>query len=417
MLLREQGPAYSRGSDRTVDASPADWFLHVSILAFCTFCVALGYGVLLLLLPDLVKASLGSNDPAATARHLGMMTAIYAGAPVVFGPIWGKLCDRFGPKPILTAGLIGFAISTLSPIIESGLWSLHAGRLVNGAFAAAIGPAALTLIANRTTGTKRARAFAWIAMATIAGYFAGPLLGRAQHLLGAPMGSSAELVPLALTALLAGVACIAVQTLSGGETVVTHHVEGLLSQSPRLTGQLLVMAAVVSGATASFEVALVLHARQSGLGPNELAAMFAECSFFMFIGQAILFSPLIRLGSSRRLIGPALLAMGSGLLLMPVSAGFLPSVAATAVVSISGGIALPVVSYWLSLSAPHSAGLQQGVKTAVTSLGQSLGSLLAGFLFAPWLVPDAPFYATALIVLFAGTWALSLPRRLATMAN
>jgi len=73
------------------------------------FAVALGYSVVLPVLPFLVERLLGAADPAAASRHTGLLTGAYTLALFLFAPLWGRLSDRHGRRRVLLLGLGGFA--------------------------------------------------------------------------------------------------------------------------------------------------------------------------------------------------------------------------------------------------------------------------------------------------------------------
>ena len=66
-----------------------------------------GFGVVLPLLP--LYASRFHASPAT----VGAMFASFSVAQLVFAPIWGRVSDRVGRKPILVLSLLGTAVGTL----------------------------------------------------------------------------------------------------------------------------------------------------------------------------------------------------------------------------------------------------------------------------------------------------------------
>lgn len=111
-------------------------------LLLAMFAIALGYGFLLPILPSTIARMVGTSDPAILARHTGVLTGTYTLALFLFARLWGLLSDRYGRRPAIVAGLVGFA-STLALFAMAGsLSSLYLGRFLNGAFVASIAPAA-----------------------------------------------------------------------------------------------------------------------------------------------------------------------------------------------------------------------------------------------------------------------------------
>jgi DHA1 family multidrug resistance protein-like MFS transporter len=87
-------------------------------------------------------------------------------------------------------------------------------------------------------------------------------------------------------------------------------------------------------------------------------------------------------------------------------------IVSVALVAASAGILAPIVTYWVSLSAGATQGVDLGRVTAAVSLGQALGSAGGGLLFAVAFLPGAAFTVTAAVVLSAIAASLGLPRRL-----
>src|SRR5213594_2869364 len=73
----------------------------LGILFLIVFTDLLGFGIVIPLLPR--YGEIYGASPAA----LGLMLAAYSLLQFLFSPIWGRLSDRFGRKPILLLSLTG----------------------------------------------------------------------------------------------------------------------------------------------------------------------------------------------------------------------------------------------------------------------------------------------------------------------
>lgn len=85
---------------------------------------------------------------------------------------------------------------------------------------------------------------------------------------------------------------------------------------------------------------------------------------------------------------------------------------AVAVVAASASILSPIVTYWVSLGAAETQGVDLGRMTAASSLGQALGSAVGGLLFNVSIFPGAAFTVAAAVVLAGLTANLGLPQLL-----
>lgn len=87
----------------------------MTVLMLAVFTVSVGFGVVLPLLPYLIERLLGPGGRAAeVSRSTGLLTALYMFALFLFAPVWGRLSDRCGRRPIPLIGLAGFGTITLT---------------------------------------------------------------------------------------------------------------------------------------------------------------------------------------------------------------------------------------------------------------------------------------------------------------
>ncbi len=65
--------------------------------------VMLGFGIAIPLMPFYI------THFNASGTALGLMIALYSFMQFLFAPLWGRLSDRIGRKPVLLIGIAGFA--------------------------------------------------------------------------------------------------------------------------------------------------------------------------------------------------------------------------------------------------------------------------------------------------------------------
>lgn len=407
------------------DAGRREQVRVVATLLFAVFVVAVGYGIALPVWPTIVVRLAGTSDPLVIARHTALLTGIYVAAPLVVALPWAWLSVSIGRRAVMTVGLVGFAVTLAGSPIEAGLPLVYAGRLLNGAFAAAIVPAALAAIADRETEPdRRARIFSWISMASILGYLVGPMLGGlAVGLAGRLFGGGTEATGVSWPFLIAtGLAIVAVVFVlacvpDGRDQARAPAIPAGRSHPERRTATLLLtLAAVAAAGLGVFEVGLTLRGGELAMTPLALGLMFALCSVAMLLVQAIVFSPIVRPPTTRWLIAPAFAAMALGLALVPRAIGLDALLAETGLVAASAGVLTPVLAYWTSLVAGASQDVAFGKQNAAISFGQALGSAGAGLLFGLNGVPHAAFLAAALVLGVAALASLRLPSGLQRLA-
>ncbi|MDL4771939.1 MULTISPECIES: MFS transporter [Thermomonosporaceae] len=154
---------------RVKDARPG---LTLAVVAVVQFMVSLDLSVVNVGLPQ-IAAGLGFSE-------VGLTWVIHAYA-LTFGGLLllgGKAADRYGRKRVLLLGLGLFGLASLLGGFAQAPGHLVAARVAQGIGAAALAPAALSLLtATFPTGRARVRAFGiWSAMNAAGGAF-GVLIG------------------------------------------------------------------------------------------------------------------------------------------------------------------------------------------------------------------------------------------------
>ena len=130
----------------------------------------IGFGIVMPVLPFWARTY------GADGTTLGLIQAAYAAAQFVFAPIWGRLSDRVGRRPVLLATIAGTACSLLLLGLADSLAGIFLARLLAGSFAANISVAAAYL-ADVTGEEARTRAMGLLGASFGIGFLVGPALG------------------------------------------------------------------------------------------------------------------------------------------------------------------------------------------------------------------------------------------------
>ncbi len=129
-----------------------------------------GFSMVIPLLPLLAK-SLGATD-----LMYGIIISSNAIAMLVFGPLWGKLSDKYGRKPILMISQAGTGLAFLLLAFSNSLYIIFAGRILDGIFSGQF-PIIRAYISDVTTPQTRASQMSKIMVGYTSGMIIGPLLG------------------------------------------------------------------------------------------------------------------------------------------------------------------------------------------------------------------------------------------------
>ncbi|HEX4144045.1 MAG TPA: MFS transporter [Pirellulales bacterium] len=143
------------------------------VIFLTVFIDLLGFGMVLPLLPIY-----GEQFDASFAT-LGLLMASFSAMQFLFAPLWGRLSDRIGRRPVLLLGLAGsvvfYTLFGVATVLQS-LTGLFIARIGAGVAGATISTAQ-AYIADSTSLENRAKGMALIGAAFGLGFTFGPLLG------------------------------------------------------------------------------------------------------------------------------------------------------------------------------------------------------------------------------------------------
>jgi multidrug resistance protein len=137
----------------------------------------IGFGVVFPILPVYAR-----RFHASSATATGLVAA-FAAASFVFSPLWGRVSDRVGRKPILLLSLAGTCVGSLITGVAGGVAVLYVGRVVDGISGASVS-VAQAAVSDVAAPEQRARLFGLLGAAFGLGFVAGPAIGAVAALVG-----------------------------------------------------------------------------------------------------------------------------------------------------------------------------------------------------------------------------------------
>ena len=143
----------------------------LAILALTLFLDLLGFGLILPLLPVYITHYGGQPWVG------GALLATFSTAQFIFSPIWGRMSDRVGRRPLILLSLCGSAISFIAFGFAPNLLFLFVARVAAGILSSASLPTAQAYIADVTPPEKRASGMAVLGAAFGLGFAFGPIIG------------------------------------------------------------------------------------------------------------------------------------------------------------------------------------------------------------------------------------------------
>lgn len=321
----------------SADGQPTSNRSALTIVFVVVFIDLLGFGIVLPLLPRIadqyVKSLLpgGENQRILEGTILGLLMASFSLMQFLFAPLWGRLSDRIGRRPILLLGLagsvvfyglLGFACQLPREQSTIALALLFIARIGAGLAGATIGTAQ-AVIADCTPPEKRKHGMALIGAAFGIGFTFGPLFGYgAMHWYPAHLEAVGYTASgLSLVALLLGMAMLPETRRFGLEPPLPRRGWSLGPLVAGITdsaiGPIVLTFFLSTLGFASFEVTLALFLQDAmGYSEDDTFLVFAYVGFTLLLTQGFLYRRL-----AKRLSEVAFMTIG--ILFMAVGVGSL----------------------------------------------------------------------------------------------
>ncbi len=125
----------------------------------------------------IATAVLTITDNLGGFAQFPWLFSVYLLGQAVTTPIYGKLADTVGRKPVLLFGIAVFALGSLLCGMATNMFALIIFRAVQGIGAGALGPITMTIAADLYTLTERAKVQGYLASVWAMSSVLGPLLG------------------------------------------------------------------------------------------------------------------------------------------------------------------------------------------------------------------------------------------------
>jgi MFS transporter, DHA1 family, tetracycline resistance protein len=381
--------------------------VRLAILFLTVFVDLVGFGIVLPLLPFY------ADRFGASGTEIGVLVFSYSAAQLLLAPLWGRLSDRYGRRPILIIGLLGSAASYVVFAFAQTVGVLLLSRIMAGVGGANI-PVAQAYIADVTTPAQRAGGMGLIGAAFGLGFIFGPAIGG----LLAPVAPEAPgLAAAGLCALNAVLALFLLpESLSARERQEHRRQRSTRPPRPRLHGLKVVLAnrpfmrvlALSFLFTAAFSamhpVFPLFASDRLGLDERGVGWLFAYMGVVSAVMQGGVVRWLAPRIGERGLIRLAALPFVAGLALIALAQNLPVLLVALLLLGVGFGGTLPSLVSLLSRSAPPQIqGGYLGVGQSVGAMARIAGPFMGG---VTWdlLGPSSPFLAGAVLAGVAACW-------------
>jgi DHA1 family multidrug resistance protein-like MFS transporter len=151
------------------------WQRNQLVVTAMVFVVFTGFAFVLPFLPLYVR-QLGVRGEEAVALWAGVLIGV---APLLAGllaPVWGRLADRHGHKPMAVRALAAYVVLLLLSAVATNVWQLFALRVGIGLFGG-VGPLGLAMATSLAPREHTGRAVGLVQSAQILAAAVGPFTG------------------------------------------------------------------------------------------------------------------------------------------------------------------------------------------------------------------------------------------------
>ena len=375
------------------------------ILMSVAFVDMLGFAMIFPLLP-FYALRLGGQ-----AWIVGPLVASFSIAQLASSPLWGRVSDRYGRRPVMMIGLGGAGIAYLIFGFANSIWLLFASRLVQGAGGGTTG-VVQAYVSDATEPSQRVRGLGWLSSSTNAGVMLGPVIGSlASHLGPAAPG-------LVAAGLCACNVLFAWRFLP--ESKPSHHhgprrsirvaMREVVRHPARPQPRLIWIYAVGMAAQGSLTAVLALYLQHRfGVTVKTIGYFFLYTGFLSVVLRALILGPLVDRFGETRLLRSGAICLVAAMLLFTVP-HTIPGLAVVLFLFPAGtALLFPAVTALVSHeSDPKELGQTMGVQQAFGGIARVVGPMWATPVFQV-LGASVPFFFIAGILGAAVALAFQVP--------
>ena len=377
--------------------APAGDSRALYVLLTVVFINMAGFGVVIPLLPFYAKAF------GAAEWQVFVLFSAYSLGNFFAEPLWGRLSDRIGRRPVLMMTIAGNGLSYLALAFAPTIWAALAIRFASGLLAGNISTIQ-GYVADVTPPERRAARMGLMGAAFSKGFVTGPTIGG---LLADPeAGTAGFRPPLYFAFALCVIAFLGVLRFVR-ETRQLHsdapqrgRLEGLrdVFRNP-VIWRVISVSLISVGGFAGMEASFGLWSEAKfDWGPREIGFCFMAIGLVGALAQSLLAGRVARrFGETQALIG-GLVLIGLGFAVQPFVVHWQVAMLGLFMMVLGQSVTFPNIGAVISrASPPERQGEMLGLNMAAMALARIIGPLAAAPLFA--LHIGGPFAAAALLIL------------------
>ena len=389
----------------------------LTLIFLTVFIDLLGFGILIPILPTFATVKLHMDETA-----IGIVLAVYSFMQFIFNPLFGKLSDKYGRKPLITFSLLLNAIGYVIFAYTNSFALLIISRIVGGIGGSSVS-VAMAYIADITTKKDRSHGMGMIGAAFGLGFVFGPLIGGILSKYGYEItgfGAAAfSFMAFLTTVFFLPESNLNLKKLEEAKRKILDITALKKVFTHPNVGMLIVLFFIQTFAMANIygTFALIGYEHyhftdmQNGLmyGILGLVSAIVQGGLLKYIGKYLDQKSLLKFGS---------VAMMLGLGLIPYGGGFAGLAIIVSLMSLGGGILQPTILSMISTIAPDTEqGITLGTNQSMSSLARVLGPFWGGFAFQ-YLGYQWPFLTGGIFLFFiVGASFFYIPKKLKLAAT
>lgn len=388
------------------------------LIIFLTILLStIGFGVCIPVLP------LYAKHFGATEFVNGLLTGVFSLMVMVAAPLWGKLSDRIGRRPVLIISILGSAVGYFLMGWAGSLTWLFVARIIDGASGGNVATAQ-AYIADITKPEERSKAMGMIGAAFGLGFIIGPAIGgilakwSVHHaILGMTLDIPEGHLPFYFVGVLCVVNAIMVhsslpESLTEGRRSQAHTEQPLSELLNHSDGPVFAtVAASYFVSLAAFSIMTFVFSlfgqNRFGLDERQIGYIMAAIGGIGVIMQGGVLRRILPIFGEVKLARTGFVLLLVSFVLLPLSSGLGTMLAVSCLIALGNSLTQPTLNGLASRSVEASwQGRAMGLLQSAASLGRGSGPILGGWLLgldrnSPAHYGRTPFWVAAGLMILA----------------
>ncbi|MED1723540.1 MFS transporter [Brevibacillus parabrevis] len=378
---------------------------HLALLFFVAFLTMLGFGIIIPILPFFAE-KLG-----ATSFQIGVLFASYNIMQLLFAPVWGTLSDRIGRKPLVSFGLLGFAVTFILFGMAESYTEMLVYRILGGIVSAAALPTVTAMVADLLPTEERAKGMGVVGAGIGLSFVFGPVIGGLLSGYGfaVPFYASGLVALLTFFFILYALpeSLPKEKRTSLQKEASQNPLVSLFGSLSLLYGILFVVSFAFSGLETTF--ALYIHDLY-GFTSKDLGYMFLVMGIIAACVQGGLIGRLVKQFGEAAILTVGMIFYGIGFFAIPLSGNFWVLALILSLFGAGQGMIRATATAMITQRTTEGQGITSGAISSMDSLGRILGPLAGGAVYT--FSHSGPFFLGGVLMVLILLWFQLSHRRL-----